>query len=177
MSQVAFAKPVEDSVPKINDEVAVGEDLEFQRGWWKFERAVWVVFTLLILCDLAGLFGRGPLSHATTGNSSVQVEYERIERAESPSILRVSFTPSAIQRDKVQLFVSESVVEKLGAQRIIPAPEVSAVGNGGITYTFPASTIPASVEFALQPDKPGISDFAVQVPGSAPVTARVYIMP
>ncbi len=54
-------KPVEDSVAKVNDEIAVGEDLNFQRRWWRFENAAWMFFGLIILLDLAGLFGRGPL--------------------------------------------------------------------------------------------------------------------
>jgi hypothetical protein len=55
-------KPVEDTVPKIGNELAVGEDLEFQRRWWRFERVVWTIFLLILVADLAGLLGRGPLS-------------------------------------------------------------------------------------------------------------------
>jgi hypothetical protein len=59
-----FTKPVEDSVARVNYEVAVGEDLEFQRKWWKFENAAWVLFTLIIIIDLLGVFGRGPVAKA-----------------------------------------------------------------------------------------------------------------
>jgi hypothetical protein len=177
MSQVAFQKPVEDSVPRINDEVAVGEDLEFQRAWWKFEKAVWVFFALLIVLDIAGLFGRGPLADATLTNPAMTIHYERIERTGTPSMLNINFAPSAIQDGKLRLFVSESVVSKLGAQRIIPSPETSAVGNGGITYTFPATMAPAAVTFALEPARPGIADFALQVPGAPVAQSRVYIVP
>ncbi len=177
MSQIAFQKPVEDSVPKINDEVAVGEDLEFQRVWWKFERAVWIVFALLIVLDLAGLFGRGPIADAALANPAMTIHYERIERSGTPSMLHIDFAPSAIHQGKLQLFVSESVVNKLGAQRIIPSPESSAVGNGGITYTFPATMAPAAVAFALQPDRPGVAHFDLQVPGAPPAQSTVYIVP
>ncbi len=177
MSQVAFQKPVGDSVSKVNDEIAVGEDLGFQRSWWKFERVVWIFFGLLIVADLAGAFGRGPLADAHLENSAMAVKYERIERAESPSMLHIDFNASSIHDGKVQLFVSDSIVNKLGAERVIPAPEVSVVGNGGITYTFPATSTPASVAFALQPDSPGIEHFAVQVPGAAPLQARIVIVP
>ena len=60
MATKTLTKPVQDSVAKVNDEVAVGEDLEFQRKWWRFENAAWVFFTLIIILDLCGLFGRGP---------------------------------------------------------------------------------------------------------------------
>jgi hypothetical protein len=52
-------KPVEDSIAKINAEVAVGEDLAFQKKWWVFERWVWIVFTLILLLDLSGAPGHG----------------------------------------------------------------------------------------------------------------------
>src|ERR1700679_3032394 len=60
VSEAGLSKPIDDSVAKVDGEVAVGEDLEFQRKWWKFERAVWLVFTLILVLTLAGAFGRGP---------------------------------------------------------------------------------------------------------------------
>ncbi len=176
MSQVAFEKPVEDSVSKI-EEVAVGEDLEFQRRWWRFEHIAWATFTIIIILTLAGVFGRGPLAKARAGNSAMRLEYERVERTNTPSMLRVSFQPSSIHNGQIQLFVSESVVNQLGAQRIIPAPLTSAVGNGGITYTFPATESPATVAFALQPAAPSVGNFTVQTPGDGPITRRVIVMP
>jgi hypothetical protein len=44
MSGAAFEKPVTDPVAKINKELAVGEDLAFQRRWWRFEGVVWAIF-------------------------------------------------------------------------------------------------------------------------------------
>jgi hypothetical protein len=177
MSQVDFQRPVEDSVPRINDEVAVGEDLDFQRTWWKFERGVWIFFALLILADLVGLFGRGPLANATLTNPAMTIHYERIERTGTPSMLHIDFNPSAVQDGRVHLFVSESVVSKLGAQRIIPAPETSAVGNGGILYSFPATIGPTAVAFAFQPDQPGVASFSIQVSGFPAAHSDVYIVP
>lgn len=176
-SDAAFQKPVEDSVPRIDNEVAVGEDLEFQRRWWKFERAMWGTFTLILALDLAGVFGRGPLAHAQLSNEALAIKYERVERSGTPSILQVSFKSPALAQGKVKLFVSESVVEELGAQRVIPAPAISAVGQGGVTYTFDAGPAPTSVEIALQPSNPGIYQFSLQSPGSDPLSARVFVMP
>lgn len=30
-------EPVQDSIPKINDELAVGTDMEFQDRWWRLK--------------------------------------------------------------------------------------------------------------------------------------------
>jgi len=56
--------PVDDSIAKVSNAVAVGEDLAFQRRWWRFERAVWIVFGIIVLLDLARVFGRGPAANA-----------------------------------------------------------------------------------------------------------------
>ena len=100
-----FSKPVKDSVAKVNNEIEVGENLDFQRKWWRFENVVWVFFTLIILLDLAGLFGRGPIAKAErrSADGTIDVKYERIERTDSPSILTIDFGPSAIQDGKITL--------------------------------------------------------------------------
>lgn len=172
-------KPVVDSVAKVNDEVAVGEDLEFQRKWWRFENAAWIVFTLIILFDLIGVFGRGPVAKAErrAADGSIDVKYERIERTDSPSIMTIDFGPSAIHDGEIKLYISSSLVKALGTQRVIPAPKDSVIGDGGITYSFPASKVPATVDLALQPSGPGIFNFAVEVEGAEPVRAKIVVVP
>ena len=179
MATEPFTKPVEDSVARVNEEVAVGEDLDFQRKWWRFENAAWIVFTLIIVLDLLGVFGRGPLAKAQRGaaDGTLNVRYERIERTGSPSIMTIDFGPGAIRDGKVKLFVSSSLVKALGTERVIPAPRESIVGDGGITYTFPASKTPASVDLALQPAGPGIFKFTVGVEGAEQVRARIIVVP
>ena len=177
MSNVAFEKPVEDSVPKINDEVAVGEDLDFQRRWWKFEAAMWWVIAFILLLNFIGVFGRGPVAHASLHNDALAIKYERVERAGTPAILHVQFSPAAIGKGEVKLYVSQSIVDELGAQRVIPAPSDTAVGAGGLTYTFTAGEAPGAVEFALEPAKAGIYHFTIGIPGSAPLSARIIVVP
>jgi hypothetical protein len=179
MATKILTKPVQDSVAKVNDEVAVGEDLDFQRKWWRFENAAWVFFTLIIILDLGGLFGRGPIAKAErrTADGTVDVKYERIERTDSPSILSISFGQPAIQGGKIRLYVSKSLVKPLGTQRVIPAPQETILGDGGLTYTFPATKPPASVDLALQPSGPGIYDFTLGVVGAEQVHARIVVVP
>ncbi|HET6216756.1 MAG TPA: hypothetical protein VFE27_07020 [Acidobacteriaceae bacterium] len=179
MATKPFTRPVENSVAKVNDEVAVGEDLEFQRKWWRFENAAWIAFTLIIVLDLSGLFGRGPLAKAQrhAADGTMDVKYERIERTASPSIMTIQFGPSAIKDGKVQLYIGNSLIKLLGTQRVIPAPQETVVGEGGLTYSFPASKPPASVDLALQPLGPGIFDFTIGVVGAQRVHAKVVVVP
>jgi hypothetical protein len=175
----AKTSPVSDSVPKINDEVAVGEDLKFQSKWWHFEGATWICFGALLVMDLLGVFGRGPVAkaHAEAADHSMDINYERIERFSTPSILSVRLGENAIQNGKAMLWVSQSLVKKMGNERVVPQPLESRIGNGGILYTFAATGLPAQVEFALVPASPGIGEIKFQIPGHSAVNLRIYIVP
>ena len=179
MAASAPTKPVEDTISKVNDDIAVGSDLEFQRKWWRFTRVIWIVFTGVVIADLLGCFGRGPLAnaHLRTNDGTMDVKYERIERFSTPSILRIQFGPNAIRDGKIQLWVGESMVKPLGNQRVVPQPLTSGVGQGGILYTFAATGLPASVEFALEPAAPGIYEASIRVPGSQELNPRIFVMP
>ncbi len=179
MASPAPTKPVEDSVAKVNDEVAVGSDLDFQRRWWRFTRVVWIFFTAVVIADLLGCFGRGPLANARarTNDGSMDVKYERIERFSTPSILRIRFGPNAIHDGKIQLWVSESLIHSLGNQRVIPQPFTSTVGQNGVLYTFLATNVPADVAFSLEPAAPGIYHLQMRVPGFDELDPAIYVMP
>ena len=172
-------KPVGDTVPKVDNEVAVGEDLEFQRKWWIVERTIWIFFLLLIIADLLGLFGRGWLAkaHVLAPDKSLDISYERVERFSSPSILRVNLAPEVVHDGKAQLWVSESLVKSLGNQRVVPQPETSAVGNSGILYTFPVTGSPMTVEFGLTPVSIGSNAISFQSPGLSKVDLKIWVMP
>ncbi len=169
----------EGGVSRVEEEVAVGEDLDFQRKWWRFENAIWWFFALILALDVAGAFGRGPLAKAErrAADNSLDVKYERIERTGTPSTLTITFGQSAVHQGQIKLFVSESVIKKLGTQRVIPAPATTEVGNGGYLYTFPVLGQPAEVELALQPTGPGRFHFAMQVQGGSPIEGGVVVMP
>ena len=179
-STAQFTDPLSgNEVPKLDNAVAIGEDLAFQERWWKFERAIWLFFVLILVADVLGVFGRGWLAKAKLNvpASGIVVDYERVARASTPSIMRIHVLPASLQNGIFQLYVSETMVRELGTQRVVPQPERSVIGDGGITYTFPASDANSAIEFALEPSFPGIHTFTLQVPGRQPVSARIVVVP
>ena len=134
---------------------------------------------LIILADVLGVFGRGWLSKAELHgeNIGMDVKYERVERAMTPSVMTIDFRPEALHDGKIELFVSDSLVKELGNQRVVPQPEHSVVGKGGITYTFPVSGLPAEMQFEMQPLFPGVHGFRLQVPGMQSTGARILVVP
>ncbi|MGI4829466.1 MAG: hypothetical protein ACRYFU_14915 [Janthinobacterium lividum] len=172
--------PVLDSVPKINEEVAVGEDLAFQRRWWLFERVIWSFFALVLVMTMLGCFGRGYFAR-TEGHSAdneIRAKYDRIQRTGTPSDITVVLGSQAVRDGQVHLFVSESLISKLGAQRISPQPERTYVGDKGLTYVFPALQPPVTVIFSVEPSGPGKFPFTLTVPDTqASLEAQVYVVP
>lgn len=178
--------PVEDSVAKVNNEIAVGSDLAFQRRWWKYERAVWAIFAIIVLLDVLGAFGRGPIAKAQVQppDRSFTLKYEFIERFRTPSILSVLFAPGAIHNGQVQLWLCQNYVDPLGNQRIIPQPVSSVPLDGGILYTFNVKEMqvgstrqPPTVQFALEPGQTGIFKLQIGAPGSGQVDTSIFVLP
>lgn len=171
--------PVKDTVPQTNNELAVGEDLDFQRKWWRFEHAVWLLFTVIILLDLLGVFGRGYFADADlrAANGTIEIKYERVERLGTPSMLSVQFGPGAVRDGKVQLWVGNALVKSLGVKRVIPQPSTSVIGNDGILYTFPVDGNLASVDFELQPASIGFQQFRMWGLGSEELRSNIFVMP
>jgi hypothetical protein len=171
--------PVKDSVARVNQEVAVGEDLEFQRAWWRFERGIWIFFVLIIIADLAGAFGRGPLAHASmrAPGDSMNVQYERVERTGTPSMMTVTLGAGAVHDGVARLFISDSVVSGLGAQRIVPQPSSTVIGKDGLTYSFPMSSFGGVIRLELQPSSAGHYTFSTGTPGLPPLTGNVIVVP
>lgn len=136
-------------------------------------------FLILIIADLLGLFGRGWLAsaHAVAQDKSLDISYERIERYNTPSILRIQLPASIIHDGKAQLWASEDLVKSLGNQRVVPQPATSVLGQSGILYTFPVSGPPMTVEFALQPTSIGANSIVFQSPGCEKLELKIWVMP
>lgn len=180
MSTPARTRSIDDSVPKDGRELSVGEDLDFQRRWWRFEHVVWIAFTVILALDIAGVFGRGPVAkvHKSTPDGAMTMTYERFQRFQTPSIISIHFGPNAVRDGKLQLWVSQSVITKAGNRRIIPQPATSELSARGLLYTWQSGQNPDSADFAVEPASPGIYHFTIRLPALGDeFTERVIIWP
>ena len=177
--QDQVTKPVEDNVPQVENAVAVGEDLAFQRRWWRFENVAWWVFGAILLADALGAFGRGYLAKASrqTPDGTMSLQYERVERANTPSVMTIRFGPRAIANGAIRLHVSATLLQELGAQRVIPQPAFSTVDDDGVTYMFPVSAARGVVEIALEPSFPGVHRFTMGIAGADAVSEKIAVVP
>lgn len=81
----------------------VGEEMRVKRVTWRGEVVEMVLLSLIIASALAGLFGSGPLSSQTRSSGGLQVEWERFQRLERPTSMRVRYPVSADSAPRVTI--------------------------------------------------------------------------
>jgi hypothetical protein len=119
----------------------IGDDPRFENTWSRFARINWVLLAIFTVLGGAGLFGKGPLAHASVGTPTgpLYVKYERYARYQTPSILHLSMTPAATVHDgTVRIFISQPIVEAINPQKIDPQPSASVLSQGGEILEFKA---------------------------------------
>jgi len=179
MTVMQETTPVGDSVPKVNHELAVGDDLEFQRRWWRFERGIWILFLLIVLADLLGCFGRGYFADAETqtADGRTTIHYQRVERFSTPSILSIGFGPGDVHDGKIKLWMSNTLLKQLGNQRVIPQPSASVLDQDGVVYSSDSSPRSGSIQFALEPASFGVFNLTFRVNNANTTALTIYVMP
>lgn len=102
----------------------VGANPDFERRWWRVQQGVWVVLGLFVLATLAGLLGRGPLSHATADapGGEVGVEYERFGRRAAPLVTKVHVGRGLLRAGQVRVTCNGPFADGLRLQTVTPAP-------------------------------------------------------
>lgn len=168
-------------VSRVNDEFAVGNDLDFEKWWWRVEISIWSLLVILLLTALSGITGRGPLAHkrASTQDQALQIKYDWVERFKTPSVLSIRLEPATFQGNHAYVWLSRSFVDKLGLQRISPEPALSIPQAQGITYLFAIqqSGQPIILDFALEPAQVGLFRQEVRVAGGQQLFVHTLVFP
>lgn len=142
------------------------------------QRFGWGVMAVILVLALAGGFGRGWLAQArvASATSGLQVEYDRLARADAPTELRLSIrSPPA---NEVELTFPSHYIARMQMESIVPPPRHARVGPRGITYAFGVGGDgPVAVVFAMKPRAAGRIDAAVALGADVPVTFRQFILP
>ena len=165
---------------KINGEFEVGFDEHFEQSWVKAEWVGHMVMFAFVAAGLAGVFGRGPLSHRTekSAGSALAVDFEPIARSQAPTQVTLHID-NPTDSPEMDLFIGSNSVEPMGLQRIQPQPVAMKAVQDGITLTLavPPHTHGAEVRLNFEPSALGENQLIAQLEGHDPIRWSQFILP
>ena len=145
---------------RVNDELEVGYDQEFEARWTIAQRIGLAVMVSFLLVCLSGLLGRGPLSHrtATAQDGSMHVDYEPVAREGTPTQITFRMANPGDAPVPVSLFVSGMLIEPLGLAHTVPETTATMVGSQGLVlrFTLARRQADANIRLDAMPASAGI---------------------
>ena len=140
----------------------VREDVAFERRLWRVQRVGWVVITLVLVAALAGLFGNGPLSHASASAGNLQVRYDRFVHADAPATLNIDVTNLA--SNVARLTIDRSLLEPMDVQRMQPRPSRTRAAGNAVVFEFDVSDARTlHVLIDASPQSPALASGSISV--------------
>jgi hypothetical protein len=165
---------------RVNDELEVGFDARFERRWIWVQRVGTAVAIVFVGSVIAGLMGRGPYSHDSVSppGAGMSVDFEPVARAQTPTQITFHIRNES-GASELRLFVSTTVVEPMGLERVIPQPLASSPVQSGLEMTFPVAPgeRDGHVRLVVQPSGVGPIELTAQLEGHVPVRWTQTVMP
>jgi hypothetical protein len=157
----------------------ISEDLEFERGEWRVERAAWGVILLLLVAGLLGAFGGGILSHAEAESGPLALEYERLARQRAPTELRLRIAPGTATDGDVRIWFDRAYLDLIAIERIEPEPAAAATGEDRVVYRFALvnPSQPAEVMVRYQPVVAGTTTLRLGVVDGVEIGVNQFVYP
>jgi hypothetical protein len=111
------------------------KNLTFQRREWQVQRVGWWILTAFVVAAALGLFGKGPLSHARTGEpgSPLWIEYDRFVRVGTTSRVLIHSTAAA---GSLHLRVNREFFEANRVEHFTPEPASIHFGASEVDLRF-----------------------------------------
>lgn len=166
-------------IHRIGD-LEINQDLNVQARMWRIQRVGWAIMLVIVLLALTGLFGRGPAGKTKAGDAGgpLWVEYERFERFQSSSVLRIHLLPVTSPGPR-QVWISNRYLSGVEIHRILPDPMVTKMSDDGLLFEVgTAGKAEAGVlTLYLQFQQMGALAGDVRSPGNAPVRIRQFVYP
>ena len=128
-------------------ELQLSDDAAFHKREQAFKRVGVAALYAVLVAALAGLFGSGPLSHASarSADGSVRVDYDRIVRANAPTELRFHVPYARKVDGSVELWLDQSFAQSIMIEQIVPAPVRTRIVDGRLK----AEIVAAAADTAL----------------------------
>lgn len=157
------------------------EHLAFQERQWRWERLGWILFGVIIIAALLGVFGTGPLSNttATSPDELFQVSYERIVRHQGEAEYLLRIEPEAISNGQVTVWFASATTATVRIDSVAPEPSEVTVRGDRLAWTFAADPAagPVTIVFHVTPQEIGWETVQVGLDPGTSLTLRQVMLP
>jgi hypothetical protein len=144
--------------------LALPEHVAFERRWRRVQRVGRVVIVLGLLAALVGVFGTGPLAHATARapGGRFAVQYDRFLRTTQTSQLTIDSTPTG---HTGRIAISSAYTAATELSDVVPQPDSETATGGRIVLVYQGS-LPSQVQLGITPETIGVHRATIWVDGA-----------
>jgi hypothetical protein len=161
--------------------LAEEQDLAYQQREWLFERCGWIFMTVVVCAAMAGLLGRGPLSHTTrtAEDGTLRIEFDRFLHLHDPTVLVVRAPRGSEGKSHVRLWIDQEYLDAIEIRRLSPEPQRIEIAAGGQAFLFPVddSEAAATVVLHAEPNAIGALRGKIGLQGRPPLTLDQFVLP
>lgn len=163
-----------------DDSLPLDALMRHHRAAWRVERVGWALMALALLGALLGLFGDGPMSQTSAGNSAAfEVSYDRFQRSSAPQVYSFAVHPSVVAEGSLYLRFDASLIEGIELDSVVPEPDSVRAASRYTDFVFRVEPGqgPLRITFRFRPATFGHLTGYVTAPGAPPVEINQFIYP
>jgi hypothetical protein len=141
-------------------DLEIEDDDVYQRREWRAERIGWLGLCIFVGAAALGMFGNGPLSHATAadGGRQLTVRYERFIRESALSEIRLEFARSDPATSEVAVWIDRAYLRDLDVSSMLPEPTRVEHHGDRVVFVFSLGgppRMPADIVLRYRPTRAG----------------------
>ena len=126
-----------EEVVQRHGDLEIEESMRAQRRLWRVQRVARALALLILALGVAGLFGGGPLSHATASREGHALEYERVGYRDTPQTYRLRLSGDVTAGETVRIWVDRETMSRMKLESVVPEPERSVLAGDRLILEFP----------------------------------------
>ena len=157
------------------DSLQIDQHEAFQRRQLLVARIAVACFAVIIVLGLLGVFGSGPLSHATvrSDDGALTVDYQRFVRFKERTDVEIALRGGD---GAAQVMVDRAFLDGFEVGGVLPEPDRESERGGQLVFTY-ADQAPETIRISMSPRTVGIRRGRVSVDGGGAVSFRQLVYP
>lgn len=130
--------------------LGLDRDQRFSNRQYRIQRVGRIVFAVILIAALAGLFGGGPIASVSrsSDDGSLRASYDRFLRRDSDNTVIIELTAPA-GATEVRLSIEQGWFESVSVSAVTPEPDTQESRNGRIDFVFPVADPATPVQVIL----------------------------